>query len=139
MATSQQRRCNALHEDGSDCMHFTGYPSHPRCGAHHREYKDLNTRYKSLDESYHKIAGKIEGLTPSEQEVKLQLGTDLVACRYRVHQRFHSESSSGNRGHIRRILRIQSELESLKIAIDRRNHPREMAQVSVSDATSADM
>ena len=136
MADRQQRGCNALQEDGSGCKQST---SEPRCRAHHQEYKSLNTKYKALDQAYQEITGATEDPTPSEQNRKLQLATDLVACRTRVNHRFDWESPTGNRGHIRRILKTQSELESLKVAIDRRSPPQGLAQASASDTISANV
>ena len=139
MADRGQRRCDALLDDGSGCKKFTGHRSRPRCSAHHQEYKNLNTKYKGLDETYHQITGEIKDLTSSEREIKLRVGTELVTCRTQVNHRFHSESSMGNRGHIRRILRIQSELRSLKVADSPSSALEGLAPVSANDTASASL
>ena len=139
MTDRQHRGCNALQEDGSGCKEFTGHPGQPRCRAHHEEYKSLNTKYKGLDQAYHKITGEIEDLTPSDQEMKLRVGTDLVACRTEVGQRFHWDSSTGNRGHVGRILRIRSEIKRLEVAINQSGPPERLAPASASDTTPGNL
>lgn len=107
-------RCPALHEDGSDCHHHLLRPHHDLCHPHHREYKELYKSYKDLEQYYGSLGPRDgEDGARAEVEAKLAAGKKTLQLRDQVNRRFFNLATN-NRGHVKWILKLQSELRNLE-------------------------
>ncbi|KAI1460203.1 hypothetical protein F4805DRAFT_418583 [Annulohypoxylon moriforme] len=108
------RRCHALHEDGSECREKLVQARHTLCSAHHQEYKRLYKSYKDKEKYYNSIEASDIGTDVNDKiKAKLDAGKETLELRNVVNHRFFSLSNN-NRGHIRWILKIQSDLHGLE-------------------------
>ncbi|KAI1073867.1 hypothetical protein F5B20DRAFT_565710 [Whalleya microplaca] len=107
------RQCRALHKDGSDCREKLLQASHTLCPPHNQEYKKIYESYKLKEKRY--VSIKIEEGEASTTErigAKLAAGKETLELRDQVNRRFFNFSAQ-NRGHIKWILKLQSEVSDL--------------------------
>ncbi|KAI0894036.1 hypothetical protein F4806DRAFT_473720 [Annulohypoxylon nitens] len=111
------RKCRTLHEDGSECLAALAQARHALCPSHHREYKKLYKAYKDREKYYNNIKTKEKGADSKEKtKMKIVAGKETLELRNTVNHRFFSLSNN-NRGHIRWILKIKSEIHNLEQGI----------------------
>ncbi|AEO60378.1 hypothetical protein MYCTH_2309563 [Thermothelomyces thermophilus ATCC 42464] len=114
------RHCRALHEDGSDCRARLLHASHVFCPAHHREYKRLYESYKRTEKHYSGIESKADGADDVKTTIKAKVaaGRETLRLRDQVNRRFFSFSVQ-NRGHVKWIMKLQSEVLALERELER--------------------
>lgn len=107
--------CRALHEDGSDCRARLLHTSHVFCPSHHQEYKRLYELYKQTKKHYSAIESTAGGADDPKTKIKAKLaaGRETLQLRDQVNRRFFSFSAQ-NRGHVKWIMKLQSEVRSLE-------------------------
>ncbi|KAJ3580106.1 hypothetical protein NPX13_g465 [Xylaria arbuscula] len=121
----RNRQCSALQEDGSECRETLLHIRHTLCQEHYQEYERLHKSYKLRENDYGNIDTDKSGLGTREKlEAKLAAGKEILELRDQVNRRFFSLSAH-NRGHIQRILRLQSAIRSLE---------QQLADLHVKDA-----
>ncbi|KAL2185808.1 hypothetical protein L209DRAFT_646217, partial [Thermothelomyces heterothallicus CBS 203.75] len=113
--------CRALHEDGSDCRARLLHASHVFCPAHHQEYKRLYESYKQTEKHYSGIESKADGADDvkiTTIKAKVAAGRETLRLRDQVNRRFFSFSVR-NRGHVKWIMKLQSEVLALERELER--------------------
>lgn len=114
--TTVARTCPALSAQGKPCYIRLGLPHHQFCSFHHGEFKDLYEQYKKLDARYETLPAGTCG-PEAELRDKLECGKAVIKLRDIVNHRFFNIHTN-NRGHIQRILRLQSEVNALEAALE---------------------
>ncbi|KAI9781821.1 MAG: hypothetical protein M1816_002171 [Peltula sp. TS41687] len=108
------RRCRALHEDGSDCRGKLLHASHTLCPSHHQEYKKLHESYKRKEKYYDSIETREgEADTKDKIEAKLAAGKETLELRDQVNRWFFNPSAP-DRGHNKWIMKLQSDVRGLE-------------------------
>jgi hypothetical protein len=105
--------CVALSKDGADCHQKPPKPEHRLCKPHHQEHVKLYGKYKTAGRIYARLDISGEGCSSEKMEQKRVRGKEVIALRDEVNRRFFSESEQ-NRGHIRKILMLQGEVNALE-------------------------
>ncbi|PYH78597.1 hypothetical protein BO82DRAFT_377056 [Aspergillus uvarum CBS 121591] len=124
-------RCAALLPDGKECSRTIKKPEHQYCRPHHQEYKNLHSEYKRLEEEYNAfLLGDTHASAAAVTE-KIARGRRVITLRDEVNRRFFSVSE-GNRNHVRWILKLKREVDTLeeksKMGSDRAGGGGEPAQ-----------
>lgn len=111
---SQARRhCTALSQDGKECLTPLREPSHDFCLPHHREYKKLYSQYKNAEGHHGRFTGELD---LEQKKKKVEWGRKTLGLRNEVNRRFFSENGK-NRGHIQRILKLETDIKTLETDI----------------------
>lgn len=107
--------CTALLPDGKECRTVVGEPHYRFCRQHHREQIRMYNLYKLREGEYNTICVDDSEDDKTRLEEKIRVGEEAVELRDAVNRRFYSLSGD-NRGHIRWILKLRSEIDGLKKA-----------------------
>ncbi|KAF7177488.1 hypothetical protein CNMCM7691_005741 [Aspergillus felis] len=111
--SAQILRCTALSQDGKECPRTIKKPEYQYCRLHHQEYKDLHCEYKQREEEYNALVLGDTDVSAAVFTEKIARGRRVITLRDQVNRRFFSVSD-GNRGHIRWILKLIKEVDTLE-------------------------
>lgn len=128
---SRKPFCTALLPDGKECRTVVGEPHHRFCRQHHREQTRMYNLYKVREGEYNAISVNDNDRTKLEE--KIRVGEEVVKLRDAVNRRFHSLSGD-NRGHIRWILKLRSEIDNLKEASLSSQRPADPPELSAGSS-----
>jgi hypothetical protein len=106
-------RCNAILEDGKECLRTPPFPGMPRCRSCHQDYRRLHEQYKVADIEYSGLVRPADGFDTEARNRKIELGEEVIRLRDEVHKRFFSDGG-GSRGHIIWILQVRNEVRQLQ-------------------------
>jgi len=111
--SAQILRCTALSQDGKECLSTRKKPQYQYCTPHHQEYRDLYCEYKQLEEGYKSLVLGDTNNSAMLFTEKIARGRRVITLRDQVNRRFFS-ISDGNREHVRWILKLNKELDTLE-------------------------
>ena len=89
---------------------------HELCRVHHKEYLQLHEQYKVAEVDYDKVSLD-ERSSDDQRRQKIALGNKALKLRNEVNHRFFSLAAD-NRGHIRWMLKLNSEISVLQKKLD---------------------
>ncbi|KAI5460827.1 hypothetical protein BGZ63DRAFT_357610 [Mariannaea sp. PMI_226] len=110
-------RCTALENNGSECGQVLQAQHHDFCSQHHFEKKRLYKQYKEAEAEFKAQGDPTIKRSIDAMEGIVQTGEKVVALRDEVNRRFFSKGTEDNRSHIKHILKIKDQVDSLKILI----------------------
>lgn len=111
--SAQILRCAALSQDGKECPRTRKKPEYQYCRLHHQERNDLNGKYKQLEKEYTALVVGDTDVSDAVLTEKIARGRQVIKLRDEVNRRFFSDSD-GNRGHVRWILKLSKEVDTLE-------------------------
>ncbi|KAJ5759976.1 hypothetical protein N7520_007132 [Penicillium odoratum] len=137
--STQISRCVALSKDGKECPRTKTKPKYRYCRLHHQEYSDLYQKYKQLEKEYETLASGDTDVPAAVITERIARGKQAITLRDQVNRRFFS-FDDGNRGHVRWILKLKNEVDTLedrfKIGADEALDGYRPAQEDQSEPTS---
>ncbi|KAK5174000.1 uncharacterized protein LTR77_001079 [Saxophila tyrrhenica] len=106
-------KCMALSSNGSECPRVPTHHSYKNCSKHHGEKQGLHKRYKARQASYEAIHTDDNTTATDDLRRKLEFGREVLELRDETNRRFYNTEAT-NRGHIRWILKLKHELQTLE-------------------------